>query len=112
MDGPYFTFPDATLTYDCAACGQRCCRGAGFAVGEPELVPLLARAPELAGHLWVRPGGTLGATTDSEGCWFLAGDGLCRIERDFGRTLKPSTCRLFPFNRVFRAGGVRVVDVN
>src|SRR5438128_229638 len=100
MDAAYFTFPDGALTYDCATCRQRCCRGKGFAVADPELVPLLAKAPELAAVLALRPGGALGATNVSDGCWFLEGDGLCRIERDFGRALKPVTCRLFPFNRV------------
>ncbi len=108
----YFTFPDGAFSYDCGACRQRCCRGKGFALGADELVPLLARAPTLAPHLQLRGGGAYGAVDLTERCWFLADDGLCALETAHGRAAKPSTCRLFPFNRVFRLGDVRVIDVN
>ena len=108
----YFTFPDGGLTYDCPTCGQLCCRGKGFALGGGELVPLLKKAPALAPHLYLRAGGSLGAIDLTDGCWFLAGDGNCALESQHGRAAKPSTCRLFPFNRVFRVGDVRVVDMN
>ena len=108
----FFTFPDGALRYDCATCRQRCCRGKGFALGADELLPLLARAPTLAPHLHLRAGGTFGANDLAERCWFLKDDGLCAIEVTHGRDAKPSTCRLFPFNRVYRVGEVRVVDVN
>lgn len=45
-------------------------------------------------------------------CWFLADDGLCRIENEDGRAAKPASCRLFPFNRVFTLGAMTVVDYN
>src|SRR6185295_17268930 len=45
-------------------------------------------------------------------CWFLADDGLCRIEVEDGRAAKPASCRLFPFNRVFRLGAYTIVDYN
>ena len=32
-DATWFTFTDGELGYDCAACGQACCRGHGFAAG-------------------------------------------------------------------------------
>ena len=108
----YFTFPDGALRYDCAACGQRCCRGAGFAFAAEELVPLLLRAPSLAPHLQLRAGGTFQAVDLTERCWFLGDSGFCDLEVAHGREAKPSTCRLFPFNRVFRVGEVRIVDVN
>ena len=108
----YFTFPDGGLKYDCPTCGQQCCRGKGFALGAGELVPLLTKAPSLAPHLYLRPGGSLGAVDLTDGCWFLANDGNCGLEVAHGRAYKPSTCRLFPFNRVFRIGEVRVVDMN
>jgi Fe-S-cluster containining protein len=108
----YFTFPDGGLKYDCPTCGQLCCRGKGFALGSGELIPLLGKAPSLAPHLYLRAGGSLGAIDLTDGCWFLAGDGNCSLESQHGRAAKPSTCRLFPFNRVFRVGDVRVVDMN
>jgi hypothetical protein len=108
----YFTFPDGGLKYDCPSCGQQCCRGRGFAVGGDELIPLVRKVPELAPHLYLRAGGTIGAVDVIDGCWFLASDGNCSIEVRHGRALKPSTCRLFPFNRVFKVGDVRVVDMN
>src|SRR2546428_7877452 len=108
----YFTFPDGGLRYDCAACRQRCCRGAGFAFTAEELVPLIRRAPSLAPHLQLRGGGSFHAVDLTERCWFLDGNGFCDLEVKHGRAAKPSTCRLFPFNRVFRVGEVRVIDVN
>ena len=46
------------------------------------------------------------------GCWFLDQDGWCRVERDHGRENKPASCRLFPFNRVFRIADWLIVDYN
>ncbi len=108
----YFTFPDGGLKYDCPSCGQHCCRGKSFAFGPSELVPLLKRAPAIAPQLYLRGGGSFGAVDLTDGCWFLASDGNCALEVEHGRAAKPSTCRLFPFNRIFRVGDVRVVDMN
>lgn len=108
----YFTFADRALGYDCAACRQRCCRGKGFSFAAEELVPLLARAPHLAPHLQLRGGGSFGGVDLTERCWFLDEGGMCELETAHGRAAKPSTCRLFPFNRVFKLGEVRVIDVN
>jgi Fe-S-cluster containining protein len=108
----YFTFPDASLAYDCGTCRQRCCRGKGFSFSAEELVPLLRRAPHLAPHLQLRGGGSFGGVDLTERCWFLKDDGLCDLEVREGRDAKPSTCRLFPFNRVYKLGEVRIVDVN
>ena len=107
----YFTFADGSLRYDCPSCRQRCCRGKGFALGGEQLVPLVAKLPTLAPLLKLR-GGAWSATNLADGCWFLDDAGWCSIETTHGRALKPSTCRLFPFNRVYRVGDVRVVDVN
>ncbi|MFO0577763.1 MAG: hypothetical protein U1A78_27465 [Polyangia bacterium] len=109
----FFTFLDGAFRYDCAACGQACCRGKGVALeADRELVPLLRRAPALAPFLEPLPGGYVRLPDVTDGCWFLRGDGMCAYEIEHGRAAKFTTCRLFPFNRVFRAGPVRVVDVN
>lgn len=108
----YFTFADGSLGYDCAACGQRCCRGKTFAIDSDELIPLIALRPRLARHVRLGGGGTLVAQNVTDGCWFLGDNGFCDIEVESGRDAKPSTCRLFPFNRVYRIGDVRVVDFN
>jgi hypothetical protein len=108
-----FTFLDGAFRYDCAACGQACCRGKGVALeAGRELVPLLRRAPALAPFLEPLPGGYVRLPDVTDGCWFLRPDGFCAYESDHGRAAKFTTCRLFPFNRVFRAGPVRIVDVN
>ena len=59
-----------------------------------------------------RRGEAITAFNPRDRCWFLADDGLCRIEVEDGRDAKPASCRLFPFNRVFRIGGYTVVDYN
>lgn len=112
MPTTYFTFADGRLDYDCAACRQRCCRGKGFALDLRESTPLLAHEPGLAAHLRLGRGGALMAFDVTDGCWFLEDDGRCRLERSRGRAAKPLTCKLFPFNRIYRVGEVRVVDMN
>jgi hypothetical protein len=42
-------------------------------------------------------------------CFFLSDDGLCRIQTERGFDAKPETCRLFPFNRIFRVGSFLLV---
>lgn len=108
----YFTWPDRRLRHVCAGCGA-CCKGQGlgFDVTGGELVQLLARRPALTAFLRPR-GDTVTAFNPRQGCWFLADDGLCRVEVEDGRAAKPASCRLFPFNRVFRIGAYTVVDYN
>ena len=108
----YFTWPDRRLRHVCAGCGA-CCKGQGlgFDVAGGELVQLLARRPALTAFLRPR-GDTVTAFNPRQGCWFLAEDGLCRVEVEDGRAAKPASCRLFPFNRVFRIGAYTVVDYN
>ncbi|HEY1547335.1 MAG TPA: hypothetical protein VGG28_05925 [Kofleriaceae bacterium] len=76
-----------------------------------QLVQLVAKRPELAAFVR-RRGDAITAFNPRDRCWFLADDGLCRIELEDGRAAKPASCRLFPFNRVFHVAGVLVVDFN
>jgi Fe-S-cluster containining protein len=108
----YFTWPDRRFRYDCRGCGA-CCKGHGIGidVAGGELVQLLAKRPELTPFLR-RRGDAITAFNPRDRCWFLADDGLCRVEVEDGRAAKPASCRLFPFNRVFRIGSYTVVDYN
>lgn len=108
----YFTWPDGRFRYDCRSCGA-CCKGHGIGidVAGGELVQLLARRPEILTFLR-RRGEAITAFNPRDRCWFLADDGLCRIEVEDGRAAKPASCRLFPFNRVFRIGSYTVIDFN
>ncbi len=108
----YFTWPDNRFSYDCRGCGA-CCKGHGIGidVAGGQLVQLVARRPELIGFLR-RRGDAITAFNPRDRCWFLADDGLCRVEVEDGRAAKPASCRLFPFNRVFRIGGATVIDFN
>lgn len=112
MERVYFTWPDRRFGYDCRGCGA-CCKGHGIGldVTAGQLVQLTARRPELTAFLR-RRGETITAFNPRDRCWFLEDSGLCRIEVEDGRPAKPATCRLFPFNRVFRIGAYTVVDVN
>jgi hypothetical protein len=106
----HFAFADGAIGYDCVACGARCCKGLGFALGGGELVQLLARAPGLAP--FVQPmRGAVHVLDLEDGCWALGDDGRCGVEVAHGREAKPSTCRLFPVNRLTRVGGAMVVDL-
>lgn len=113
MQPLFFTFLDGAFRYDCPSCGQACCRGKGIAIDAgQELVQLIRRVPQLAPMVLPVGGGYVRLPDATDGCWFLRGDGMCSYEQEHGRAAKFSTCRLFPFNRVFRAGAVRVVDYN
>ena len=85
--------------------------GIGVDVAGGQLVQLLARRPGLAAFVR-RRGDAITAFNPRDRCWFLADDGLCRIEVEDGRAAKPASCRLFPFNRVFRIGAYTIVDYN
>ena len=108
----YFTWPDRGLRYECRGCGA-CCKGLGIGldVAAGQLVQLVTKRPELAAFVR-RRGDAITAFNPRDRCWFLADDGLCRIETEDGRAAKPASCRLFPFNRVFHVGATMVVDFN
>ena len=108
----YFTWPDRRFRYECRGCGA-CCKGHGIGldVAGGQLVQLLTRRPALTAFLR-RRGEAITAFNPRDRCWFLADDGLCRIEVEDGRAAKPASCRLFPFNRVFRIGAYTIVDYN
>lgn len=112
MENLYFTWPDRRFRYECRGCGA-CCKGHGIGIDVTagQLVQLVARRPELTAFLR-RRGDAVTAFNPRDRCWFLADDGLCRIETEDGRAAKPASCRLFPFNRVFRIGAYTVVDYN
>ncbi len=112
MSDFYFTFPDRGLTYDCRGCGA-CCRGLGIGVDATagELERLVAAQPAIAPFVR-RRGAALTVFNPRDRCWFLDDGGLCQLETDGGREAKPASCRLFPFNRVFRVGSMTVVNYN
>ena len=108
----YFTWPDGALSYDCVGCAE-CCKGLGIGLDAAggQVARLVEAYPELTAFLRKR-GSTWTAFNPRGRCWFLDPEGLCRIEREHGRAVKPASCRLFPFNRVFRLGGTLIVDYN
>ena len=112
MDEVYFTWPDRRFRYECRGCGA-CCKGHGIGldVTAGQLVQLVARRPEITAFLR-RRGDAITAFNPRDRCWFLADDGMCKVEVEDGRDAKPASCRLFPFNRVFRIGAYTVVDYN
>ncbi len=106
----YFTWPDRRLGYECRGCGA-CCKGHGIGLEASQLVQLVAKRPAAAAFVR-RRGDAVTLFNPRDRCWFLADDGLCRIEVEDGRAAKPAACRLFPFNRVFHVGTTLVVDYN
>jgi hypothetical protein len=108
----YFTWPDRLFSYDCRGCSA-CCKGLGIgldaAAGQVE--HLVGLYPGLTPFLRKR-GQTWTAFNPRGRCWFLTDAGLCRVESEHGRESKPASCRLFPFNRIFRLGSWMIVDFN
>lgn len=112
LERVWFTWPDRGFSYRCEGCGA-CCKGLGIGldVAGGQLAALVAKRPAVAAYVR-RRGAALTVFNPRDRCWFLADDGLCRIEAEDGRAAKPASCRLFPFNRVFRLGTWTVVDYN
>ncbi len=108
----YFTWPDGVLGYQCRGCAV-CCKGLGIGLDAPggQVARLVELYPGLAGFLRKR-GSTWTAFNPRGRCWFLDAEGMCAIEVGHGRRVKPASCRLFPFNRVFRIGETQIVDYN
>jgi Fe-S-cluster containining protein len=108
----YFTWPDGLFRYDCRGCGD-CCKGLGIGLDATagQVDRLVGLYPGMVPFLRKR-GQTWTAFNPRGRCWFLDDAGLCRIEIDHGRDTKPASCRLFPFNRIFRLGSWTIVDFN
>lgn len=107
-----FTFPDRVLGYTCRGCGA-CCKGHGIGLDAAggEAAHLVAAYPPLVAFLR-RRGEAITAFNPRDRCWFLDDELLCRVEREHGRARKPASCRLFPFNRIYRIGSWAVIDYN
>ena len=110
-----FAFPDGRLAHDCVQCSFKCCKGAGFAASPREFVSLRRHYPTLAYH--AQPSACVDDAriifnNFEPRCLFLQGDGLCRIEVEHGRELKPKGCRLFPSSVIYDDGGVLLVDLH
>lgn len=107
-----FTFPDRVFSYECRGCAA-CCKGHGIGLDATggEVAHLTAAYPGVIAFLR-RRGDATTAFNPRDRCWFLDDDQLCRVEREHGRARKPASCRLFPFNRIYRIGSWAVIDYN
>jgi len=105
----YFAFPDGALDYVCSECDALCCRnGRSFSASAAgELSALLTFFPSLQSLAISRSRNEVHFPIPRGGCVLLEPDNLCGVEKHHGRALKPSGCRLFPFN-VFRDLGAAV----
>ncbi len=101
----YLAFPDGVFHYICAECDALCCRGGGFSASwRHEAGPLLERYPALNTLAVSRRDDVVRFANAPSGCFFLRDDRRCEVEVSHGRALKPSVCRLFPFNAFTRLG--------
>jgi len=107
-----FTFPERVFSYECRGCAA-CCKGHGIGLDATggEVAHLTAAYPGVIAFLR-RRGDATTAFNPRDRCWFLDDDQLCRVEREHGRARKPASCRLFPFNRIYRIGSWAVIDYN
>lgn len=109
----HFAFPSGALRYDCQSCDQRCCKTGLLALFARERPALALLAPALDLLAPRRLGELTLASTPYSGCWFLA-EAACQLERieTPTRRVRPSACRLFPFNLFALHGEVLVVGPN
>ena len=111
-DNVFFTFGDGRLEYDCQRCGAQCCRGQGYDVHPGlELQAQLEKAAPITLFLTEceRGGPHLHVRNCRPACFFLTDDGRCGVQQAYGFSAKPTTCRLFPFNRFCLAGSYLIV---
>jgi hypothetical protein len=108
----FFTFPDGVFSYECRGCAA-CCKGHGIGLDATggEVAHLTAAYPAVIAFLR-RRGDATTAFNPRDRCWFLDDEELCRVEREHGRARKPASCRLFPFNRIYRIGRWAIIDYN
>jgi Fe-S-cluster containining protein len=109
----FVPFLDGLVDYDCRLCGARCCQtGGGLLVATPEESRVLKEKFPGLGLFFLKTheaeNGPMDIYRKYAPCWFLDGDGLCRIEKEHGLSAKPFACRHHPFY-VMRGGGAYVV---
>lgn len=109
----YFAFPSGGLTYDCVACGAKCCRGFGFRIEDRVQLQRRVTSQPAFGMFVERTHGsddtTLLVTNCPPACFFLDEQNRCGVHAEQGFDAKPETCRLFPFNNFMRFGEYVVV---
>jgi Fe-S-cluster containining protein len=109
----FFAFASGRLTYDCIACGAKCCRGFGYGTAtRTELQMQLTKRPYLRFFVHTSPESPESSHIGNcpPACFFLAKDGRCQIQREDGYESKPETCRLFPFNDLRTVGDYLIVS--
>jgi Fe-S-cluster containining protein len=110
----YLAFPDGVFHYVCRECTMVCCyRSAEFdgSFGK-EIQQLVQLYPAMEITAIRRRGDVLTFTTPSGRCYFLNNDHRCDVEIRHGKALKPTACRVFPFNNYHRLGKTFVVGLN
>ena len=96
----YFPFADGAWSYNCAECGSKCCKGKGFGATSSEFVQLKRRYPLI--ELFASPSvgdNNVNLSNLADNCFFLEGNGYCRIQVEHGHDAKPMVCKTFPLNR-------------
>jgi len=107
----FFTFPDGSLDYDCAACGGACCRGHGFGGARGRaLTGFLDEHPALELMVVRAAGSEIDVATTRTGCPLQDVDGLCSHHSRRGLESLPTVCRLFPFDILRRVGDTLFVS--
>jgi|GEM_PF-5728027 Fe-S-cluster containining protein len=110
----YFPFADGMLTYDCQACGSKCCKqGGGFGLPRTAFNELSQHYPALS--YFGRATGSadyISVSGIGPRCFLLEQDGGCSIQRNQGLEAKPFTCRAFPANQFHWLGNVLIVDLH
>ncbi len=107
----YMAFPDGVLHYVCAECTALCCRGQGLGGSlRKELPKLVQLYPAITTMASSRNGDFVYFSSPANACYLLEPDLTCRVEKQYGKALKPAVCRLFPFNSLTRIGDAIAVS--
>jgi len=110
----YLPFPDGVFHYVCRECTMVCCyRSAEFdgSFGK-EIQQLVQLYPAMEITAIRRRGDVVTFATPSGRCYFLNEDDRCGVEVRHGKEMKPTACRLFPFNNYSRLGDTFIAGLN
>ena len=110
----YLPFPDGVFHYVCRECTMVCCyRSAEFdgSFGK-EIQQLVQLYPAMEITAIRRRGDVVTFATPSGRCYFLDEDNRCGVEVRHGKEMKPTGCRVFPFNNYSRLGETFVAGLN
>lgn len=91
----FIPFASGILRCACRECGSLCCRSNLLLLNDKERKKVIRQYPAM--RFFLRKDPQKGTYRLPHSCWFLEGNGRCRLQSKYGYSKKPLICRLHPF---------------